>query len=809
MSAPYPTCGQVLGHYRILDQVGAGGMGVVFRARDERLERVVALKVLLPGVLADQGSRKQFRREALALAKLNHPGIATIHDFDTQDGIDFLVMEYVVGITLASKLGSSILPDKEILAIAQQIANALDRAHQFGVVHRDLKPGNVMITPTGEVKLLDFGLSLLLKPASETALSETISLVPNAVGTLPYMAPEQLRGEDLDGRCDIYAAGVIMYEMTTGHRPFEATLSTRMIADILNKPALLPQTINSRISPGLANIILKCLEKDPENRYQSAKELLVDLRRIAAEEFGAPVVKALPAAGRRALPIFGISVALILALVTAFAVGTWRASRGGATTVPVHAGTHISSLAVLPLDNLSADPTQEYFTDGMTEELIGALAMIAELRVVSRTSVMQYKNVHKPLPQIARELRVDAIVTGSVSYFADSKRVRITAQLVDAATDRNLWSQSYERDLSDVFALQDDVARNIALRIRVQLTPQEQDRLASPRSVKSEAHDAYLRGRYHWNKGTEKEYREAKRYFEQAAEIDPTYAAAFAGLADYYWATDELPPRVAAPKATGYARKALVLDEKLAGTHTTLGAIQFFAHYNWAGAEEEFKRAVELNPSDADAHQMYAVFLSAMGRADEALSEIQTAQILNPLDPTPIVTTGSIFYFARQYDRAIEQCGKSLEVDPTLHAAHDCLGSAYMAKRDYQKAIAECRLAVAGSGDDPVRLVGLARAYALDERKVEANKVLTKLRTIAKAHYVPPYFFVQIHASLGEKKQAISWLERAYRERDFYLTQLRVDDTVDPLRSDPRFEKILHDIGLSPALLEKRLSKEP
>ena len=252
-----------------------------------------------------------------------------------------------------------------------------------------------------------------------------------------------------------------------------------------------------------------------------------------------------------------------------------------------------------------------------------------------------------------------------------------------------------------------------------------------------------------------------------------------------------------------------MLDEKLGRHAYHAGCHSVFRSLQLGGCRGRVKRAVELNPSDADAHQMYAVFLSAMGRADEALSEIQTAQILNPLDPTPIVTTGSIFYFARQYDRTIEQCGKSLEVDPTLHAAHDCLGSAYMAKRDYQKAIAECRLAVAGSGDDPVRLVGLARAYALDERKVEANKVLTKLRTIAKAHYVPPYFFVQIHASLGEKKQAISWLERAYRERDFYLTQLRVDDTVDPLRSDPRFEKILHDIGLSPALLEKRLSKEP
>jgi eukaryotic-like serine/threonine-protein kinase len=793
MSSAIPTVGQVFGHYRIVNQVGAGGMGVVYRAHDERLDRDVALKVLSPGVLSDEKARKRFRNEALALAKLNHPNIATIHDFDTEAGFDFLVMEYVHGMTLAERLRSGPLAEKEIFALGEQIAKGLSRAHDIGIVHRDLKPGNVIITPAGEVKLLDFGISVLLEPTSET--KDTIN-AQDPFGTLPYMAPEQLRGEPIDGRCDIYAAGVVLYEIATGQLPFAGKLSSALVDDILHKPATQPQSINPRISLGLANIILKCLEKDPEHRYQSAKELVVDLRRMmTASIFVVPVPKTTFAAGsRRFLTLIVIALLVLLALFWALTVAHRRAVHVSGPA----ASTHISSLAVLPLDNLSADPAQEYFTDGMTEELISALSQISSLRVISRTSVMQYKGVRKPLPQIARELGVDGIVAGSVAHNADSKRVRITAELTDAATDKNLWSQSYERDLRDVFALQDDVARNIAFQIRVQLTPQEQERLSNSRSVNSEGYGDYLKGRYHWSKGTEEELRQAKKFFEEATTIDPSYAPPYAGLADYYWVTDELDPRVAKSKAKDYVLKALALDGDMADAHTTFGAIKFYGDWDWAGAEKEFKRAIVLNPSHAEAHEMYSVFLSAMGRADEAISEIRTAQQLDPLALEPSMIAGRTLYYARQYDRAIEQCRNALKLDPSSISAHDCLGEAYLGMRAFENAIAEFRVVASGSHGDPVRLAGLGRAYALAGKRAQAEEVLAKLRKASQAHYVPPYFFSVIHTALGNKDEAFSWLTKAYTEHDSYLARLRVDVAMDPLRSDQRFTKLLQQMRLAP-----------
>lgn len=785
-SASYPSR-QILGHFRVLEQLGAGGMGVVFHGHDEHLDRDVAIKVLPPGLLTDVAARRRFRREALALARLSHPNIATIHDFDSAGGSDFLIMEYVRGITLADKLRDGLLPENQIFNIAEQIAKALETAHRAGLVHCDLKPGNIMITATGEVKLLDFGVSLLVHSPTCSSGSRTLTVLQPAAGTPPYMAPEQLRGEPLDGRCDIYAVGVLLYELAAGHRPFDAKLSTNLVDDILHKPAVSPRFFNPRISAGLANIILKCLEKEPSDRYQSAKEVLVDLGRVAtASNPALPLTVAVPSLwrGRVFVTVF-IVLLVVFALLSLFVVPRWRALNGGGTL-----SARITSVAVLPLDNVSADRSQEYFTDGMTEELIGALAKISNLRVISRTSVMQYKGVRKPLPQIARELSVDGIIAGSV-YRADSKRVRIMAELVDAKTDRNLWSGSYEGDLGDVFALQDEVARSIASDIRIQLTPDDQQALSSSHRVKPDAHVAYLQGRYHWNKGTEQEFRQAKRFFEQAADIDPNYAAAYAGLADYYWSTDELSPRSAKPKARQYVLKALALDETLADAHTALGAIHFFGEYDWSGAEKEFKRAIAFNRNDSNAHQMYAAFLAALGRSDEAVTEISAAQQLDPLDPATALTAGWIFYYGRKYDRTIEMCRKSLDLDSSFQAAHDCLGTAYTAKHDYQNAITECQLAAKGSANDPVRLVGLGRAYALAGKKAQAVGILRQVRASTKVHYVPPYFFAQIDAALGNKNQAFSWLEKAYQEHDSYLTRLKADDAMDPLRSDPRFAKLL------------------
>jgi eukaryotic-like serine/threonine-protein kinase len=787
VAASFQLVGQILGHYRILEKIGAGGMSVVYRAHDERLDRDVAIKVLPPGTLVDEADRKRFRKEAFALAKLNHPNISTVYDFDTQDGIDFLVMEYVQGTTLADKLRPGALPEKQIVAVGEQIAKALGRAHDTGIVHRDLKPGNIMITPAGDVKLLDFGLSVLLEPAGDASLPETITGVRGLVGTLPYMAPEQVRGDLVDGRCDIYATGVALYEMATGHRPFVARSSAGLIDEILHKLPAGPQTVNPRISPPLADIILKCLDKEPDRRYQSAKELCVDLRRMAMVSSGVvPPTHPVTGVRRRGVlqPLIGIVI--LSALLSAFIFGRWRGRSGESGSA------HISSLAVLPLENISDDSSQEYFAQGMTEELTTKLAQISALHVISRTSVMQYKGTHKPLSDIARELQVDAVVEGSVMRVGD--RVRITAQLIEASTDRHLWAKDYEEPLKDVLRLQDEVAQAITREVKIKLTPKEQERLANSGPVNSEAHEAYLKGRYHFNLGTEEHYREAIQYFEEAAKIDPNYASAYAGLADCYWATDELSPRVAMPKAKDYVLKALAIDNALADAHATLAAIKFYGDWDWQGADKEFKYAIQLNPSFAEAHRMYSAFLMEMGRHEEASLQIRTAQELDPLSVATIVTAGWTFYYARQYEQAIQQCSKALQFANSA-SVHDCIGSAYLSKRDYPHAIAEFRVIESDPGSDPFRLVNLGRAYALSGRKTAAQKVLKDLGASSKVHYVPPYFFALIQAALGNNNEAFSWLEKAYDQRDSYLIRLKVDDAVDGLRSDPRFEKLLRRVG--------------
>ena len=518
--------GRTLSHYRILEQIGAGGMGVVYRAHDERLDRDVALKALPPGLLSDDAARRRFRREALALSKLNHPNIATVHDFDTQEGVDYLVMELVSGQTLAQKLAVGPLLEKEVAALGAQIASALEGAHEQGVVHRDLKPGNILVTPRGHAKVLDFGLAMLLRPEGEASQAETMSQEHAAVGTLPYMAPEQLRGEKVDARSDIYAAGAVLFEMATRQRPFPQKIAPRLIDAIQHEAPPTPSTINRRISPSLDGIILKALDKDPNRRYQSARELLVDLERLGAPAplMVAPRPRALP----RWWPLVAAGVSVVAAaVIVGLNVGGLRDSLLG-RGVP----GRIESLAVLPLVNLSHDPEEEYFADGMTDELITRLSKIGALRVISRTSVMHYKDTIKPLPKIANELNVDVIISGSVLRSGD--RVRITAQLLEGATDRHLWAESYERDLHDVLALQSEVARAIAGEIRVKLSPQEGARLAGAQQVNPEAFQAYLKGRHFQDRRTAEGVERSVEYFEQAIKANPNDALSYAAQADSY-----------------------------------------------------------------------------------------------------------------------------------------------------------------------------------------------------------------------------------------------------------------------------------
>jgi serine/threonine-protein kinase len=788
--------GRTLSHYRILEKIGVGGMGEVYLARDERLERDVAVKLLPPSELVDPSARKRLRKEAAALSKLNHPNIETLLDFETVEGMEFLIVEYVAGVTLSELLSKDPLPEKEIARLGVQLANGLAAAHAQKIVHRDLKPSNLRITPDGRLKILDFGIAKVLKPEHEiTGLDPTTDSSTGkhaAVGTLPYMAPEQLQSEAADARTDIYAAGGVLYEMATGQRPFREEIASRLIDAILHQPVVPPRVENGRISPELERIIVKCLEKWPEDRYQSAQELEVDLRQLVVPKTTSPLPALRQARARWKMG--GLAAALAIALATGLLLLNSWSLRDRLLGMGGH--VRIASIAVLPLENLSHDPEQEYFADGMTDQLITDLGQIRALRVISRTSVMQYKSAKKPLPEVARALHVDAIVEGTVLLAGD--RVRINAQLIYAPADRQLWTHSYDRDLIDVLKLQGDVASAIADEVRIAVTPQERERLASALPVVPAAYEAYLRGRNHWYKGTEHDALEARQYFEQAAQLDPNYAPAYAGLADYYWLTVELPPGIKMPKARQYALKALELAPNLADAHTSLGAVRFLADWNWPEAEKEYKRALNLDPGNVEAHRLYADYLSEMGRTEEALAEVRRAQELDPLSISTQVMIGWTLYFARRYDEAIDQCRKVVDLEPNSVNAHNCLGLSYLAKRMYGKAIEECQKAVSLSGNDPERAVDLARSYALSGNKAGARSVLNAWLAHEKQTYIPPYFFAQVYVALGEKDQGLAWLEKAYTERDPQLVPLTVDPAFDSVRSEPRFQDLMRRLELPP-----------
>ena len=786
--------GQTLGHYHIVEKIGAGGMGEVYRARDDHLERSVAIKVLPAGTLVDEAARKRFRKEALALSRLNHPNIATVYDFGSENGLDFLVMEYVAGPTLADRLAVGALPEKEILDLGMQIVSALEEAHEHGVVHRDLKPENIGVTPKGHVKVLDFGLAKLLQPESDVSTTDVLSSEALAAGTLPYMSPEQLLGTPVDVRSDIYAAGVLLYEMSTGRRPFQERTAVALADEILHKAPPRPGRLRHDLSPRLEEVILKCLEKDPEERYQLPKELCVDLRRSEAGAQGKDLpVSPLRFLGRRAAKVTAIVALVLFVSFVALFLRMHGLMLGRANRV------RIESLAVLPLTNLSGDPQQEYFTDGLTEALIAELSQISSLKVISRTSSIQYKATKKSLPQIAAELHVEGVVEGSVQRSDD--RVRITAQLIYAPTDTHLWGQTYDHELHDILAVESSVTSAIAQAIQVKLTPQEQARLTTAHQVNTAAYEDYLRGRYEWNKRTAEGLRQAIQFFQQAAAEDPRYAMAYAGLADSYlllaYTAEAMSPPEAVPQAKEAAQKALALDETLAEAHTALGAIRFYYDWNWAGAEDEFKRAIKQKPSYATAHHWYGLYLEWMARIPEATSELERAQQLDPLSPVISVNMSSAYYVARDYGRAVEQLRRAQGLDPNFWLVYWNLGDALIALRQYPEAIADLQKAVELSGRNTGALAALGYAYAVGGERSRAEQVLRELTNISKRQYVSPADLAYVEIGLGNDDQAFAWMEKAYQERSDFLVRLKVDPLLDRVRPDPRFQNLLRRLNLA------------
>jgi len=804
-----PMIGKILGHYRVLQKLGAGGMGEVYLAHDERLEREVALKVLHVGALTDESARRRLRKEALTLSKLNHPNIETIHEFDTHEGIDFLVMEYVAGVTLSDRLTQGAMSGDELLDVARQLAEGLAAAHTRGVIHLDLKPGNVRVTPDGRLKILDFGLAKVLRPEAEVgmAMTETLTETQVVAGTLPYMAPEQLRGAAVDHRCDIWATGVVLYEMATGRRPFEGKLATAVAADIQTKPAEPPSRVGPSVSPGLERIILRCLEKDPDLRYQSARELIADFRRLetgAASDAVEP--RPMAAATRNAfvrdvaqrwrrLPAWiPISVLVVVAgaVIARVAMERWRREGPAEPSRPV-----IASLAVLPLRNLSATREQDYLVEGLHEALITELSKISALRVISRTSTIRYRESERPLQQVARDLNVEAVVEGSV--LRSGNRLRVSTQLILANPERHLWAQNFDRELTDVLYLTSDVAQAVARQIRVTLTPAEKVHLARARPIDSEAYELYAVGRHQWSQRTLDGYKQAIASFQKALDRDPGYAPVHAALADSYMLLGEqggLPQNDARSLAEAAIRKAFELDENLAEAHSSLGQWKFYYGWNWAEAEAAFRRAIELNPSYAAAHQLYGRTLGFLGRFAEGLKELQRARELDPLSILVHAYIGQVYIFSRQYDRAAEHLEWTLTLNPNHALVRHNLAEVYLAQGRFANAVEQAKKSVELSREPSAHFVAiLGGAYARANRKADALKTLEELKRQSEQGLVSEFDMASLFAAFGEEQTAMTRLEQGYAKRDLWLAEIKGWPWFDSLIPSPRFQVLLERLN--------------
>jgi eukaryotic-like serine/threonine-protein kinase len=780
--------GARLGPYEVLAPLGAGGMGEVYRALDRRLDREVAVKVLPERLSEDPAALSRFEREAKALAALSHPNVLTILDFGLQDGIAYAVTELLEGETLRSRLMRAQISWREAAELGLALADGLAAAHSRGIVHRDLKPENVFLTWDGRAKILDFGLArreaLSVPPEETLQKTETQMTEPGTVmGTVGYMSPEQVSGLPADTRSDIFSLGCVLYEMVTGTRPFSGRTGGETLAAILRDEPLDPSRSGRELPADFAGVIRHCLEKKADQRFQSARDLAFALKATLGSFPATPTTP-------RAIPRSRKSVAAVAAVVLLGSL-VFVVRRG----IPGRAA--IRSIAVLPFQNLSADPAQEYFVDGMTEELIANLAKIENLGVISRTSVMQYKGSKKDLPQIARELNVHAIVEGSVAR--SGQRVRITVQLIDAATDRHLWGQSYERDMTDVLAVQSEAARSIVREIKVHVTTEEGKRLARVRPVDPEAYDAYLKGRHHQYRFTPDGYERSLEFFQRAIEEDPTYASAYAGMASTYaYMAGEglLPSREGLAKLERAAMKAQELDDTLGEVHYALAEARR-EKWDQEGAEREQRRAVELSPQDALIRRMFSLTLRADGSWEESIEEGKRAQELDPLSAETTKALGATYFWAGRDDEAIRQFRRALELDPNFAPAHSLLADAYARKGMHREAVAEERKYLSLMGDEEAA-EELERDFAAsgyqEAMRALYRKTLALTQEAAKYTYVSPVQFAILHAQLGERDQAFVWLEKAFEERHPWLAFVKTDPQLEPVRSDPRFSDMVRRI---------------
>jgi len=773
-----PKGSTIAGKYQILEELGRGGMGVVYKAKDTKLKRTVALKFLPPELTHIPDIKERFMREAQAAAALDHPNICTVHEFDEAEEKTFISMAYIEGQSLKKKIESGPLEIDEALRIATQVAEGLQEAHNRGVVHRDIKSANIMVTEKGQAKILDFGLARVTGGTLVTKEGTTM-------GTIAYMSPEQARGEEVDHRTDIWSLGVVLYEMFSGQLPFKGEHDQAVVYSVLNERPKTITDLRSDVPMAIEQVVGKALEKNPDVRYQHIEDFLDDLESISEgivpERVKARLRKAKLLRRKKAILYAGVAGFLIIMTVIALSLFTGRAEA-------------IDSIAVLPLENLTGDPGQEYFVDGVTDELIGRLAQIGALRVISRTSVMQYKGVKKPLPEIARELNVDAVVEGTVYQVGDSVRIRV--QLIDALPEeQNLWAETYDRATTDVLVMYSEMARAIASEIRVKLTQEEETRLASARQVNPDAYEAYLNGRFYWGKMTPPGLETALQYFELALEKDPNYAPAHAGIA-MLWATLSqhglVPPSEAAPKAKQAALRALELDSTLAEAHYALAGVRAWIEWDWEGAEPEFRQAIELNPSGPDARAFYSHFLNIIGQPEEAIAQIERAIELDPLNPMFLAFYSVDLLFARRYDDAIAQAQNALRTTPNHPVASSAIQMAYHAKGMYEEALAATKAYWAVFGHKEV-VDALERGYAEGSYKGAMNLAAETLAADTQTTY--PWEIAMLYARAGKKDRAFDWLERAVEARDPNAPYLGLR-VFDSLRDDPRLKDLRRRMNL-------------